>query len=253
MSQDDDSKRDRVVKSRLGLRDRFLRFFGGGERAAGSEAGDRAAGPEPERDPEHLGSGPLNRHGRPRLPIGQHETKNWPVLDLGHRPRLTTARWRLTLGGAVDQPAELDWASFQALPQVDDVSDFHCVTTWSKFDMPWRGVRFSTLMELCRPHREASHVMCHAADGYSTNLPLCDALAPDVLLVHTWEGRPLPEEHGGPVRMITPRLYAWKGAKWINRIEVLVGDRPGFWERRGYSNTGDPWKNDRYSAPLPLP
>ena len=133
------------------------------------------------------------------------------------------------------------------MPQTKDVSDFHCVTTWSKLDVPWEGVQLSTILALARPHADATHVMTHGYDGYTTNLPLEEALKDDVLLVHTWEGAPLPAEHGGPCRMITPKLYAWKGAKWIRKIEFLSDDRKGFWEVRGYSNTAEPWFNDRYA------
>ena len=141
-----------------------------------------------------------------------------------------------------------------ALPQVDDVSDFHCVTTWSRMDNRWGGVRFRTLAELAVPAEEARFVLCTGGDHmpgtripYTVNLPLARAVEEDVLLVHTWEGQPLPREHGGPCRMITPRLYAWKGAKWIRKIEFLEHDELGFWEQRGYSNTAEPWFEDRYS------
>ena len=133
-----------------------------------------------------------------------------------------------------------------ALPQAEDVSDFHCVTTWSRMDNHWKGVKFSTLAELCSPKPEAKFVFMKAYDGYSTNLPLAEAMKYDVLLVHTWEGLPLSKEHGGPVRMITPQLYAWKGAKWIGEIIFRDTDELGYWEKRGYSNTGDPWLEERY-------
>lgn len=201
------------------------------------------------------GSGPTNRHGMPQLPTGQRAVPNWPVLDLGDLPRIDLASWRLEIGGAVEAPVTLDWNAFLALPQVDDASDFHCVTTWSRMDNRWRGVRFSTLAELVVPHPSARFVATEAYDRdpssgihYTTNLPLSRAVDPDVLLVHTWNEAPLPIEHGGPCRMITPRLYAWKGAKWIKRIEFLEHDRPGFWEARGYSNTAEPWFDDRYAT-----
>jgi DMSO/TMAO reductase YedYZ molybdopterin-dependent catalytic subunit len=194
-----------------------------------------------------MGSGPPNRHGMPKLPVGQEYAKNWPVLDLGIKPDVSLDDWRLRLDGAVERPVTLDWAAFQALPQLEDESDFHCVTTWSLMDSTWQGVQFATLAALAHPLDSATHVMCHAYDGYTTNVPLASALEDDVLLVYSWNGQPLPRDHGGPVRMITPRLYAWKGAKWINRIEFMAGDRPGFWEERGYSNTADPWRDDRYS------
>jgi DMSO/TMAO reductase YedYZ molybdopterin-dependent catalytic subunit len=183
----------------------------------------------------------------PRLPPGQSETKKWPVLDLGMKPAISTAKWTLTIDGACGQPTTLTWADFLALEQADDVSDFHCVTTWSRFDVPWRGVRLADLLALAHPADDARFLMCHAYDGYTTNLPLAEALKPDVLLVHTADGAPLTQEHGGPVRMITPQLYAWKGAKWIKRIELMREDQLGFWEERGYSNTAYPWRNDRYS------
>ena len=198
-------------------------------------------------DERPQGSGEPNRHGMPKLPPGQTNSRNWPVLDLGQKPEVAIDRWRLTVDGAVEEPVLLDWAKFSALPQVEDQSDFHCVTTWSLMDSKWKGVQFSTLAALVRPLPEATHVMTYAYDGYTTNLPLEEALKDDVLLVYQWNGKPLTRDHGGPVRMITPQLYAWKGAKWINRIEFLKVDRKGFWELRGYSNSAHPWRDDRYS------
>jgi len=201
------------------------------------------------------GSGPRNRHGMPQLPIGQHEVRNWPVLDLGEQPEVALDAWKLEVGGLVENPFTLTWEQFLALPQAEDVSDFHCVTTWSRYDNHWAGVRFRTIAELAVPKDEARFVLCTGYDfmpgsyiPYTVNVPLARAVEPDVLLVHTWEGRPLPPEHGGPCRMITPKLYAWKGAKWIRRIDFLASDRPGFWEKRGYSNSAEPWFNDRYSV-----
>jgi DMSO/TMAO reductase YedYZ molybdopterin-dependent catalytic subunit len=206
------------------------------------------------RDGGPSGIGPANRHGLPRLPIGQHEVRNWPVLDLGDLPDVPLDRWSLEIAGEVENPVTLTWADFLALPQVDDTSDFHCVTTWSRFDNHWRGVRVRTLAELVVPRDTAHFIVCTGSDvapgtetPYTTNLPLARAIEDDVLIVHTWEGQPLPREHGGPARMITPKLYAWKGTKWIRRIEFTADDRPGFWELRGYSNTAEPWINDRYS------
>ena len=200
------------------------------------------------------GTGPANRHGMPQLPVGQHEVKNWPVLDLGDVPDIPRAKWRLEVAGHVHNPLTLTWEDFMALPQTDDVSDFHCVTTWSRFDNQWRGVRMRDLAELVVPNDDVRFVLFTGYDAepnsgvpYTTNLPLARATEDDVLLVHTWEGQPLPREHGGPVRVITPKLYAWKGAKWVRRIEFLPEDRRGFWEVRGYSNTAEPWFNDRYS------
>jgi DMSO/TMAO reductase YedYZ molybdopterin-dependent catalytic subunit len=207
------------------------------------------------RDEPPQGSGPRNRHGMPRLPVGQHEVKNWPVLDLGELPEIDRSRWRLEVGGLVENPLTLDWQQLMALPQVEDVSDFHCVTTWSRYDNHWKGVRFSTIAELAIPTDDAKFVLCTGYDvlpgssiPYTTNLPLARAVEDDVLLVHTWEGRPLAPEHGGPLRMITPKLYAWKGTKWIRKIEFLAENTRGFWEVRGYSDTAEPWHNDRYST-----
>jgi DMSO/TMAO reductase YedYZ molybdopterin-dependent catalytic subunit len=201
------------------------------------------------------GTGPVNRHGMPQLPVGQHEVRNWPVLDLGEQPEVPLASWKLEVGGLCANPFTLTWDQFLALPQVDDVSDFHCVTTWSRYDNHWQGVRFRTIAELAVPHDDARFVLCTGYDfmpgsyiPYTTNLPLARAVDDDVLLVHHWEGRPLPREHGGPVRMITPKLYAWKGTKWIRKIEFLAEDQKGFWEVRGYSNSAEPWFNDRYST-----
>ena len=228
----DDDKLARIVEARQKLRARFQ---------AESHATPSMADPQP------LGSGPPNRHGMPRLPVDQVESKKWPVLDLGAQPQIALARWRLVIDGACARPLALDWAAFQALDQTDDVSDFHCVTKWSRFDVPWRGVRVADAIAQVEPHEDARFVMFHGYDGYTTNVPLAEALKPDVLLVHTADGKPLTVEHGGPVRVITPQLYAWKGAKWVSRIELMTADRRGFWEERGYSNTAYPWRNDRYA------
>jgi DMSO/TMAO reductase YedYZ molybdopterin-dependent catalytic subunit len=227
-----DDRESRIVEARMKLRQRFL---------------DRMEGTPGAADERPLGSGTSNRHGMPKLPEGQTETQGWPVLDLGRQPSVPLEKWELLVDGAVEEPLKLSWNEFLALPQTKDTSDFHCVTTWSKMDVPWEGVQLSTVIALARPKPEASHVMTHAYDGYTTNLPLEEALKDDVLLVHTAEGQPLPAEHGGPVRIITPQLYAWKGAKWIHRIELLTRDKLGYWERRGYSNSAHPWRNDRYS------
>jgi DMSO/TMAO reductase YedYZ molybdopterin-dependent catalytic subunit len=198
-------------------------------------------------DARPQGEGPVNRHGMPREPPGQNvfEKGKWPVLDLGRTPEVSTDRWRLTVDGAVEHPLTLTWADLLALPQEDVDADFHCVTGWSILDVAFRGVRLETIAALARPTADASHVMTHGYDGYSTNLPLEEALKPDVLLVHAIEGKPVTAERGGPVRIVVPQLWAWKGAKWVNRIEVLTHDRRGYWEIRGYSNTGYPWRDDR--------
>ena len=225
-------KQERIVEARMKLKARFEEQV----KLTPSVA-----------DNKPMGTGKLNRHGMPELPIGQAITTKWPVLDLGYQPDISLPKWRLKLDGEVENPIELSWNEFMALPQTEDVSDFHCVTKWSKLGVNWKGVRLIDLAALVRPKETATHILCYGYDDYTTNVSLEEALKPDVLLVHTVEGRPLPREHGGPVRMITPQLYAWKGSKWINRIEFLKQDQPGFWEERGYSNTAYPWRNDRYS------
>ncbi len=228
---DDDEKQRRIVEARLKLRERHLAKI----HASASMS-----------DPRPMGSGAPNRHGMPKVPPGQHVTKSWPVLDLGVKPTISTAQWSLTVDGAVEAPVTLDWAAFMALPQVEDVSDFHCVTTWSLMDSKWKGVSAATVIALARPRESAQYALLHASDEYTTNLELFELLKDDVLLVHTWNDQPLPRDHGGPVRLITPQLYAWKGPKWINRIELLEKNQRGFWEDRGYSDTAHPWRDDRY-------
>ncbi|MEO6231018.1 MAG: sulfite oxidase-like oxidoreductase [Ferruginibacter sp.] len=198
-------------------------------------------------DGKPMGKGIPNRHGMPVVPIGQTITKKWPVLDLGTQPIIELKDWKLIIDGEVENPLELNWQDFMDLPQTEDTSDFHCVTTWSKLNMNWKGVSIIDLAALAQPNKTATHILCYGYDGYTTNISIEEALKPDVLLVHEVEGKPLPGEHGGPVRMITPQLYAWKGSKWINRIEFLSENKLGFWEERGYSNTAYPWRNDRYS------
>jgi DMSO/TMAO reductase YedYZ molybdopterin-dependent catalytic subunit len=228
---EESEKLTRIVEARLKLKARFEEKI----RQTPSVA-----------DPKPLGTGKVNRHGMPELPIGQTATKKWPVLDLGVQPDIKKEDWKLIINGAVDNPVTLTWDEFMAMPQTDDVSDFHCVTTWSKFNMSWQGVRLLDLAALVQVKETATHLLCHGYDEYTTNVSLEEALKPDVLLVHTYEGAPLPREHGGPVRMITPQLYAWKGSKWISRLEFLNFNKLGFWERNGYSDTAYPWRNDRY-------
>ncbi|GAB2801857.1 sulfite oxidase-like oxidoreductase [Rhabdobacter roseus] len=229
---EENRKLDKIIEARMKLKERFEKTI----KSTPSLADDQP-----------LGSGPANRHGMPKLPEGQFETQKWPVLDLGYKPDVSLERWRLRLDGEVENPVVLTWADFLALPQTTDVSDFHCVTTWSRMDVPWVGVRLLDLAALVQPNATATHIMCYGYDTYTTNVSLEEALKPDVLLVHTADGQPLPRDHGGPVRMITPQLYAWKGAKWIKRIEFLPQNKLGFWEERGYSDTAYPWRNDRYS------
>jgi len=198
-------------------------------------------------DHKPMGTGKPNRHGMPVVPVGQVVTRKWPVLDLGIQPEIAPEDWTLTVDGEVENPVVLTWDDFMDLPQTADTSDFHCVTTWSRLDMHWKGVRLLDIAALVQPKEKATHILCYGYDDYTTNVALEEALKPDVLLAHTVDGQPLPREHGGPVRMITPQLYAWKGSKWIRQITFLPFNKPGFWEERGYSNTAYPWRNDRYS------
>ena len=229
---EDTEKLKRIVEARMKLKARF------------EEKIKRTPSVADERP---MGTGQPNRHGMPVLPVGQTITIKWPVLDLGMQPDISTDSWKLTIDGEVEHPFTLSWQDFIALPQTEDTSDFHCVTTWSKLNINWKGVRLLDLAALVQPKEMATHILCYGYDDYTTNVSLEEALKPDVLLAHTAEGKPLPKEHGGPVRMITPQLYAWKGSKWINRIEFLSKNKLGFWEERGYSNTAYPWRNDRYS------
>jgi DMSO/TMAO reductase YedYZ molybdopterin-dependent catalytic subunit len=182
-----------------------------------------------------------------RLPPGQHVVKNWPVLDLGVQPEIALERWRLRVFGAVESPVIWDWAGFLAQPQTREVSDIHCVTTWSRYDNRWQGVSARHLLATVRPKPEARFVVLHSYDGYTTNLPLACFADDDVLLAHSWDGAPIPREHGGPVRAVVPKLYFWKSAKWLRRVELVAEDRSGFWEERGYHDRGDPRAEERYS------
>ncbi len=181
-----------------------------------------------------------------RLPPGQRQVHNFPVLDLGVRPEIPLEKWELKINGLVENPVTLNWQQFLTLPLFTDTSDFHCVTTWSQFDMVFEGVAFFTLADLVRPKPEAKHVFFKSYDGYTTNNPLAVCLDDDVMIAHRWNGQPLTRDHGGPARVIIPKRYAWKGAKFIREITFLDHDVPGFWETRGYSNTADPWTEDRF-------
>ena len=196
-------------------------------------------------DKEPQGTGPRNRHGMPQVPPEQGVLSSWPVLEFGEQPVIPLERWEFRVEGEVERPLQLRWDDYLALPQVKDVSDFHCVTGFSRLDMAWEGVRFETIAALARPTSNATHVMFYGYDGYSTNLPIEEAIKEDVLLAHAVDGAPLSVEHGGPVRVVTPQLWAWKGAKWVRRVEFMPHDRHGYWEIRGYSNTAWPWRNDR--------
>jgi DMSO/TMAO reductase YedYZ molybdopterin-dependent catalytic subunit len=181
-----------------------------------------------------------------RLPPGQRLVTNWPVLDLGVQPHVPTEGWSLEVDGAVVNPVTLDWAAFMGLPQTEDVSDIHCVTQWSRYDNRWQGVSTAVLLDLVKPLPSANHVILESHDGYTTNVRLDHFAEADCLLAHSHDGAPLSREHGGPVRLVIPRYYFWKSAKWIKHIHFSAVDKPGFWEVRGYHNVGDPWTEERY-------
>lgn len=181
-----------------------------------------------------------------RLPPGQRLVQNWPVLDLGVHPNIPRDKWRLTIGGLVRQPQRFDWPAFEALPQSESISDIHCVTSWSRYDNHWRGVLVRDLLQLVQPLPEAQHVILTSYDTYTANVPLAEFADADVLLATHWQGEALSIEHGGPLRVIVPKLYFWKSAKWLKRIDFVATDQPGFWETRGYHNHGDPWTEERY-------
>jgi DMSO/TMAO reductase YedYZ molybdopterin-dependent catalytic subunit len=182
-----------------------------------------------------------------RLPPGQKATDGWPVLHYGGVPNIDLASWRFEVGGLVEEPLVLTWQEMLALPQVSLHNDIHCVTAWSKFDNDWTGVAVPELMKRVRLKPEAKHVMVHSYGGYTTNLPLEDLLRDENLLAHTHNGRPLEDEHGGPMRLVVPHLYFWKSAKWVRGFVFIDEERPGFWEMYGYHLRGDPWKEERYS------
>lgn len=183
---------------------------------------------------------------RDRMPPGQHITNGFPVLDLGVKPKFDPETWRFKVEGEVEEPLDLSWAEFQALPRTVQTSDFHCVTTWSKYDVDWDGVKFVDLAAMVRPTAAARFVIAHGFVDYTTNVPLADCLDEDVILADRLYGEPLPLEHGGPMRLIVPALYAWKSAKFLSKLVFIAEDQPGFWEQRGYHDRGDPWREERY-------
>ncbi|MBL8522895.1 MAG: sulfite oxidase-like oxidoreductase [Betaproteobacteria bacterium] len=185
-----------------------------------------------------------------RIPQGQSRVTNFPVLDMGVRPSLDKATWNLKLFGLVANEITLSWPRFLALPQTKVQSDMHCVTRWSQLDMNWQGVSARDLVILAQPLESAQYVTIHGYDDYTTNLPLEALLDDDVLIAHSVFGEPLSIDHGWPARMVVPKRYAWKGAKWISAIEFHAKDRPGFWEVRGYHNEADPWKEERFGFPV---
>ena len=183
-----------------------------------------------------------------RLPPGQYATDRFPVLHVGDVPIYADdlSDWDLRLFGLVDEPRTLTFDELRALPVAEETFDIHCVTKWSKFDTRWTGVRLTTLMELVGVQRSATHLIEHAEFGYTTNLPLVDVRRDDVLVAWAFDGDPLAPEHGYPVRLVLPHRYFWKSAKWLRALEFADIDRPGFWERNGYHNDGDPFLEQRH-------
>ncbi len=183
-----------------------------------------------------------------RIPPGQFLTDKFPVLTYGPTPQFNPSKWDFRVLGQVEEPLRLSYEQFRGLPQSKQVADFHCVTTWSRLDNVWEGVRVADLMKLVKLKPDARYVIIHCDGEYTTNLPLGEFLDDDVMLAHRHDGRDLAPDHGFPLRLVVPKLYAWKSAKWVRAIEFSAEDRRGFWEERGYHNHADPWTEERYSS-----
>jgi DMSO/TMAO reductase YedYZ molybdopterin-dependent catalytic subunit len=181
-----------------------------------------------------------------RIPPGQVITQKFPVYDIGPRAVFNKEKWRFVISGEVKEERMLTWDEFMSLPKVEVVADFHCVTKWSKQNMLWEGVSTRTIYELVEPNPDAKYLMIHCMEGYTTNVPLEDFLKEDSLFAYNLNGKPLEPEHGFPLRLVIPQLYAWKSAKYVNGIEFMLEDEPGFWELRGYHMYGDPWREQRF-------
>jgi DMSO/TMAO reductase YedYZ molybdopterin-dependent catalytic subunit len=187
-----------------------------------------------------------------RLPPGQVLTQKWPVLHYQHVPRVDVGTWRLEVTGHVETPLALTWDDLLALPQRDVLCDMHCVTRWSRYDNIFHGVPVREILRLAGRRQDAEGAMIHGAEGYTTNLPMADLDREENLIATHWNGEPLTEEHGGPVRLLVPHLYLWKSAKWVTGLEVLEYDEPGFWEMNGYHMRGEPWAEQRFGRPDPV-
>lgn len=188
-----------------------------------------------------------------RLPPGQSLSLKWPVLHTGAVPRFDPARWDFRAGGLVEAPLELSWNAFLELPRAEALSDFHCVTRWSTFDNRWEGVAFREILARVKPRPEATHVMVlgHAGEtryGYQTNLPLADLDRDGVLFAFRHNGADLEPDHGWPLRLIVPHLYAWKSCKWVRGLIFMEADKPGYWEKAGYHMYGDPFREQRFDS-----
>ncbi len=196
-------------------------------------------------------SGPADKidspRREPRLPPGQVKTDKWPVLHYGSVPRVDLAAWELRVDGSVENPQRWSWDEFQKLPRVRVASDIHCVTRWSRYDNLWEGVALTEVLRRAVPKSAAHFAIIHAAQGFTSNLPLTELDQDDVLLADKHDDKALTPEHGWPLRLVVPRRYFWKSAKWVSRIELVERDQPGFWERNGYHNEADPWREERFS------
>jgi DMSO/TMAO reductase YedYZ molybdopterin-dependent catalytic subunit len=181
-----------------------------------------------------------------RLPPGQYLTEKWPVLHAGEVPRIDLATWDLRISGEVENPVTLTWEQLQELPSVEVTEDIHCVTRWSRFDASFRGVHWSELAKLVRPRPSARFAIAHAEQGFTSNFPLEYLEDEQALLAYEADGEPLTPEHGWPLRLVIPKKYFWKSAKWLRGIELSPVDKPGFWERYGYNNEADYWREQRY-------
>ncbi len=181
-----------------------------------------------------------------RVPPGQYLTEKWPVLHYGSIPRFDPRTWDFRVFGKVLNEFKLSWDEFRKLDETTVVADMHCVTTWSRLDQRWEGIPFSKIVELAKPLPEAKFVIAHSEQGFTANTPIEFCLRDDCLIALRANGEPLTPEHGAPARLVVPRLYAWKSAKWLRGIEFRSTDAPGFWEKNGYHNRGDPWKEERY-------
>ena len=182
-----------------------------------------------------------------RLPPRQKVTEGWPVLTYGSTPRIDTKEWKFLVAGAVEKEVSFTWEAFNALPQSTVHCDIHCVTGWSKMDNGWDGVAFRGVMTRIQTKPAGRHGLVHSQGGYTTNLPLADLMQENVLFAYTHNGGPITPEHGGPLRLVVPHLYFWKSAKWVQGLQFIPENRPGFWETYGYHMRGDPWKEERYS------
>jgi DMSO/TMAO reductase YedYZ molybdopterin-dependent catalytic subunit len=192
------------------------------------------------------GFGGRRRESQPGLPPGQYLTHDFPVLSAGPTPRIPLDRWKFTIATETGDKHTWDWKEFTALPTEEFTVDIHCVTKWSKFGTTWKGVALDTLFE--DVESAADYTMAHSYGGYTTNVPLDDLLDGKAWLVYEFDGEPLHPEHGGPVRLLVPHLYFWKSAKWVNGLQMINEDEPGFWEAGGYHMYGDPWREQRYQG-----